>query len=41
MEDAYILCNMIKTFLTKESNQDREMKAFCSFQVPNDIGIII
>jgi hypothetical protein len=39
MEDACILCNVIKT-LEKKENQNRKRMALWPFETPNGIGTI-
>jgi hypothetical protein len=40
MEDAYILCNMIKTF-DEKNDEGRKMRALWPLQAPNGIDTIM
>jgi hypothetical protein len=41
MEDICILCNVIKTFLQRKSDQGKKMKGFYPIQAPNNISIVM
>jgi hypothetical protein len=40
MEDACILCNVIKTLKKKENQNRKRMMALWPFETPNGIGTI-